>query len=198
MKLPITRQHLPVIATIVSCLLMYFCASLAYHEKGFNSLGVFLDLFSENAVLGVTAVGMSFVILSGGIDLSVGAVIGLVSISTAVMVSHHNISPWVVWPLMLVCGMVVGTVHGVFVTVFDLPPFLVTLAGMFCCRGIAMLISLESVSMIDNATMRWISRTAIVFGSQPPARLRTIAIIFLVVLLIGVFVSLFTRFGRNV
>ncbi len=198
MTLPITRQHLPVIAALASLLLLYTGASIAFADRGYLSAYNFFNTFHESAILGVTAVGMAFVILSGGIDLSVGGMVALVSISTAVLVQHYNVHPLLAWALMLAVGILIGLTHGTLITFFDLPPFLVTLAGMFFCRGLALYISENSVE-ITHKVVTSAADTAIKVGSgMPPGRITIVTDIFMIVLILGTLVSLFTRFGRNV
>ena len=102
---------------------------------GFFSLQVFLNLLIDNAFLCIVAVGMTFVILSGGIDLSVGSVIALTTMVSAALVEKHGWSPALVIPLVLVMGTAFGAFMGVLIERFRLQPFIVTLAGMFLARG---------------------------------------------------------------
>ncbi|MFI5378061.1 MAG: sugar ABC transporter permease YjfF [Tepidisphaerales bacterium] len=198
MTLPITRQHLPVIAALVALLLLYTGASIAFADRGYLTAYSFFNLFHGSAILGVAAVGMAFVILSGGIDLSVGGVVALVSISTAVLIEHGHIHPLLAWSIMLAAGALIGLTHGALITFFDLPPFLVTLAGMFFCRGLALRISENSIE-IGHPLVRSAANAAIRIGSgMPPGRITIVTDIFITVLVLGTLLSLFTRFGRNV
>jgi simple sugar transport system permease protein len=163
--------------------------------RPFSSLGVLVNFFTDNAFLGVAAVGMTFVILAGGIDLSVGAVIGCVSIVTATMLEHKQVHPGAVIPLMLGLGLLFGAGMGCLIHFFDLQPFLVTLAGMFFCRGLGLVISQESLS-IRHPFWQHASEWALPLGGG--ASIKLVALLFLVVLLMAIGVSHFTRFGRNV
>ena len=100
---------------------------------------------------------MTFVILTGGIDLSVGAVIALTTMISAQLVQRNGFSPAVVIPLVLVIGAGFGALQGWLVHRFRLQPFIVTLAGMFLARGLCYLISTESIS-ITNPVVRAGSR----------------------------------------
>ncbi len=93
------KRHLPLIATGAILLGLFAAAAIAY--DGFFSARVIVNLFSDNAFLGIAAIGMTLVIFSGGIDLSVGAVIGFTSIFTATLVTGRGLHPAVVWPMAI-------------------------------------------------------------------------------------------------
>lgn len=185
------RQQLPLLATAVICALLYAAAGCLY--PGFASPGVFVNFLTDNAFLGVAAVGMTFVILSGGIDLSVGAVIGLVSILAGTLISRAHLHPLLVIPLMLLLGVSLGAGMGCLIRFFDLPPFMVTLAGLFLCRGTALMVSRESVS-ITHPLLQRASEAALAAGGL---RLPLTALIFVAVLLAAWGVATWTPFGRN-
>ena len=192
-RLKLSGQVFSLLATLAVCVALYTAASLLYPR--FCSLGVFLNFFTDNAMLGVTAIGMTFVLLSGGIDLSVGAVIGCSSILIAHMVEQAHWHPVVVIAMVLVLGIAFGTGMGSLIHLFDLPPFLVTLAGMFFCRGIALLISTESISITHPFYDRL---SALSIRVDRHATLSLVAMIFLAMLAVAIFVSLYRPFGRNV
>src|SRR6185503_10559535 len=134
----------------------------AIRYDGFLSPQVFLNLLIDNAFLCVVAVGMTFVILSGGIDLSVGAVIALTTmISAALLEAGWN--PYASMALVLALGAAFGAAQGFLIQRFALAPFIVTLAGMFLARGCSYLISTESVP-IGDATYVAIAQARIPVG----------------------------------
>lgn len=181
-----SRTQLSLLATMVVFVAIYGLAAWRYDS--FLSRGVFFNLLGDNAFLGVAAVGMTFVILSGGIDLSVGSMIGFTSILVATLIGKFHLHPLAAFAVAGLVGAGFGAGMGVLIQAFALPPFLVTLAGLFLARGMGFVLSLESVT-IDHPFYRAVS------GWQAfPAP----ALVFLVVLALGVFVSRFTRFGRNV
>src|SRR5687768_8111360 len=145
--LRIDRQLLPLAVTVLLFLAMAGYGSVAY--DGFFSPQVFLNLLIDNAFLCIVAVGMTFVILSGGIDLSVGAVIALTTMVCARLVETHHWSPALVIPLVLLMGTGFGALMGLLIQRFRLQPFIVTLAGMFLARGLCYLISIDSISVTD-------------------------------------------------
>ncbi|GAA4357642.1 sugar ABC transporter permease YjfF [Variovorax defluvii] len=186
-------KYLPLAATVSLFVAMGALGSVLY--DGFFSLQVFLNLLIDNAFLIVVAVGMTFVILSGGIDLSVGSVIALTTMVSASLVEKHGWSPAAVLPLVLLMGTAFGGVMGVLIERFRLQPFIVTLAGMFLARGLCYLISIDSIS-IGNEFYAAVSQLRIpVVGG---ASLSVSAVIALAVLLAAVFVAHCTPFGRTV
>lgn len=192
MKIRLTQKNIPIIATIGVFAFIYLVASFMY--KGFFSIRVFANLFIDNAFIGIVAVGMTFVIISGGIDLSVGSVIAFTSIFTAKMIEIYHIHPAFVILLALFLGAILGFSMGCLIHFFSLPPFLVTLVGMFFARGLAFMVSLESIP-INHPFYNHIIDFGIPLGGG--VYLPAISIIFIIVLIVGVYLSHFTRFGRN-
>jgi simple sugar transport system permease protein len=139
-------------------------------------------------------VGVTFVILSNGIDLSVGAVIGCTSITLAALIQQHEWHPLAAIALVLVCGAALGAGMGSLIQFFGLPPFLVTLGGLFFCRGLALLVSAESISITHGLYQR-MSLWSIPLGGG--ATLGVPGLCFLAVLGVGIYIATWTRLGRN-
>jgi galactofuranose transport system permease protein len=140
---------LPLAVTIGLFMAMFTYGSVAY--GGFLSAQVLLNLLIDNAFVLIVAVGMTFVILAGGIDLSVGSVIALTTMVSAALVEHHHWSPWAAISLVLAMGTAFGALQGFLIQRFRLQPFIVTLAGMFLARGLCYLISIDSITIEDEA-----------------------------------------------
>lgn len=191
MNIQIKQKHIPLIATIVVWFLLFLAASIRY--PGFLSTGVIVNLFIDNSFLGILAVGMTFVILSGGIDLSVGAAIGCSSIIIAVMIRDWNIHPGLAILIMLGLGILYGLCVGCLVHFFKMPPFMVTLAGLFFCRGLGLVISEDSVS-IRSDFYRQLFNIGVPIGE---VNFPLVAIVFLTMVLIGVYLAQYTKFGRT-
>ena len=191
--LPLPRaKHVPFLATLVVCGLLYGAAAMRYEY--FASWGVFINFFRENAALGIVAVGMTFVILSGGIDLSVGSVLGCTGILIATL-TQKGWHPLAAVSVALALGVALGFSMGCLIHFFKLAPFLVTLAGLFLARGIASAISLNSIGLThqlfrDLSEVHW----AIDKGLSVPLA----AMVFAGVAVFAGLVALFTPFGRNV
>src|SRR5690606_23096802 len=122
-------------------------AAGAFRYTGFFSMQVLLNLLIDNAFLVITAVGMTFVIISGGIDLSVGSVIALTTMVSASLVEQHGWPPAVVIPLVLAMGSLFGALMGAIIHYFKIQPFIVTLAGMFLARGLCYIISISTITI---------------------------------------------------
>ncbi|PPV04878.1 ABC transporter permease [Xanthomonas bromi] len=162
---------------------------------GFLSPQVFLNLFIDNAFLLIVAVGMTFVILSGGIDLSVGAVIAFTTVLSAELVQHRHWPPLAAIALVLALGTGFGMLMGTLIQRYRLPPFVVTLAGMFLARGAATLISVDSIN-IDQPLYTAVANWRLPLGGG--ASLSAGAVLALAAVAAGMGVARLTRFGRAV
>jgi len=180
-------------ATALIFVVLFCTAGLLY--PGFFSVRVVRNLVTDNAILGVTAVGMTFVILSGGIDLSVGAVMAFTSIFVAAAVMDWHLHPAAAWAAALLLGGGFGAGLGALIHVYRLPPFLVTLAGMFFARGMAFVVKMESLGIRHPLYERL---SAMGLPLVRGTRLPPVALVFLVVLLAGAAAAHWTAFGRNV
>jgi galactofuranose transport system permease protein len=185
------QRHIPVLATLFLLALMYGLGIANY--DGFSDTQVLLNVFVDNAFLLVVAIGMTFVILTGGIDLSVGAVVALTTVVTATLLGHG----WpagVVLPLVLLIGTTIGLARGCIIHFFDIPPFIATLAGMFLARGLCHLISNAAIPITDGfwTTM---AQERLRFGGF---FVSTSVLIALVAVLVAAYALAYTRLGRNV
>jgi galactofuranose transport system permease protein len=185
-------RTLPIVVTLVLFVALFGFGSVMY--TGFFSMQVLVGLLIDNAFLLIVAIGMTFVIVSGGIDLSVGSVVALTTILCAVGTERLHWPVWVIVPIVLVLGTLYGAAMGALIHFFKLQPFIVTLAGMFLARGTCFLITTQSIT-INDPTFHALSGYHFGVGS---ASLSTGALIAIVTLLIAIFVAHFTRFGRNV
>jgi simple sugar transport system permease protein len=191
------KKYAPILATAVIFALLLVAGRWRYGEN-FLSLYSVTSLLTGNAHLGLIALGSTFVILTGGIDLSVGAVMGLTTVVIASLVMKHDVHPALAIPIGLGVGTLFGFAMGCIIQVFDLAPFLVTLGGLFFARGLVFLISIEAIG-IDNPVYDHLSMWGIElhFGTQY-GTIGASTIAFLAVMLLGTWVAHFTRFGRNV
>ncbi len=195
MKLRLNQRNIPILATFAVFVLIYMIGSMMY--SNFFSLRVFVNLLIDNAFVGIIAVGMTFVIISGGIDLSVGSLVAFTGVLTAKLVTVYHVHPIIVILLALAIGAVVGFTMGNLIHHFSLPPFLVTLVGMFLMRGLSFQLSLSSIAIQDNPFLFKLTSIAIPLTKRVKLPLGT-AIAFLIVVAIGVYISHYTKFGRNV
>ena len=188
----INARTLPLLVTSLLFVLLFGFGSVSYDS--FFSVQVFLNLLIDNAFVTVVAIGMTFVILTGGIDLSVGSIVALTTMVTASLVEQHHWSIWGVVPLVLIMGSAFGMMMGVLIHVFKLQPFIVTLGGMFLARGLCYVISIDSISITDE-TYAAISQYRL---GTDEASVSISAVIALLTLGFAIFLAQYTRFGRTV
>ena len=162
--------------------------------EGFLSLQVMLNLLIDNAFLLVIAIGMGFVILSGGIDLSVGAVLALSTMIAAWLLQVAHWPPLAVIAIVLLLGAAFGGGMGAIIHYFRLQPFIVTLAGMFLARGLCYLISIESITIEDPLFVA-MSQTQIEFFG---AFISPAALIALGMPAFAIWLAHYSGFGRAV
>lgn len=186
-------KYLSLFATVAVFSVLYAWAGFQFDN--FFSMLVFTNLFTDNAFLVIIAIGMTFVILSGGIDLSVGSMVACVGISTAVMIEHLHFHPMLTFAIVLFAATLFGAFMGFLIDHYDLPPFIVTLAGMFFLRGLSFIISLESVP-INHSFYDAVADFSIPLFDG--GRLTVSALIMFAVVIGGIFLAHYTRFGRNI
>ncbi|GAA1295081.1 sugar ABC transporter permease [Planotetraspora silvatica] len=189
----IRREHAAVLVTFGLLVAMFAAGSIVY--PGFGSGQVVVDLFIDNGFLLVIAIGMTFVILTGGIDLSVGAVAALSAMLCAFLLEQWHWPVAAVLPLVLLVGIGFGFGMGYVIHHFEIQPFIATLAGMFLARGLCFVISIDQISITNPFFTEW-AQTRIPLGEE--TNLTPTVLIGLAVLA-GAFWTLhYTRFGRAV
>ncbi|MBD3777865.1 MAG: sugar ABC transporter permease YjfF [Micrococcales bacterium] len=193
------RRFLPVLGTLLTLALMLGVGQSRYStsRSDFISMKLFSNLMVDNSYLLVLAVGMTFVILTGGIDLSVGAVVALVGLAVA-----RLFQVGLPLPVVLVVGVLIGTacglLIGVLVQVFDIQPFIASLAVMFLARGLANVVSTNSLAIKDEGFAS-LASWSITFGEGRSLwRINASMLIAVAVLLVAVYLLHYTRFGRSV
>ena len=183
---------LPVGAAVLILILM-FVAGQSYFGR-FITPRLLSSLLVDNAYLVVLAAGMTFVILTGGIDLSVGAVMAFTGMLAAKLLST-GVPTGVVIPLMIASGAVFGLIIGVLVNYFDVQPFIASLAGMFLARGLCFVVSLEAIQVKDTTVL---GLQSIKLGDFVTWYITPTGIIALLVIVVAAWVLGYTRFGRTV
>lgn len=187
--------HAPSLAGLAAILVLYAAAGIRYSNQHFLTWPVFFNLLDAQAVLGIVAVGLTFVIIAGGIDLSVGAVMGLSSVLIAKLIMGAGWPAWAAIATAIAGGAVFGALQGAIIQATGLGAFIVTLAGMFLARGVGFLVSLEPVGITDagHAGLSGLHRS---FGEH--GSLRIGAMIMLAAVLLGAYAARYTRLGRGV
>ncbi len=188
---------LPTLAAVAIFLAMIVYGEIAYGRiVQFNTLS---NLLINNAHLVIIAVGMTFVILTGGIDLSVGAVIALSSVA-GVMLVNAGLNPWIAVLTMILIGTVTGYVSGTLIQHFDVQPFIATLAMMFLARGIASMLSTQPQRLEDDSPIRALgAQLKVVDGPKVNDLIITPGVVIAAIVVVAaVFVLHRTRLGRTV
>ncbi len=182
--------------TLAIFILVYFIGGQLY--PAMQKPQVFFNLFINDSSLLLVSIGMTMVILSGGggIDLSVGGVIALVSTASAAMLRSGS-SPYFVIPLMILLGITLGAIMGWVIQYLKVQPFIATLMGLFFARGMAYIISLTSVT-ITNDVYKSIALTPIHIPFLSKAYIYPTTLVGPIMLLVAIYLSFFTRFGRTI
>jgi ribose/xylose/arabinose/galactoside ABC-type transport system permease subunit len=161
---------------------------MAFATPSFLKPANLFNVVRQSATIGIVAVGMTFVIITGGIDLSVGSIVAAASVVATSYATNNNISfpLWVAILLGILVGAAFGAFNGFFVAKMKVAPFIVTLATLTIARGFALIYT--SGSAVFNLTSEFneIGKNA------------TPIIIFVCVILVGVFLLNFTKFGRHI
>ena len=195
MTLPrLNPNALPLLVTVGVFALMYAAGGALFHGSNFLSLRVAANLLQQNAVLGVAAVGATFVILAGGIDLSVGAVVAMTTVLVARAIDL-GWPPAAAWAVALLCGTGLGLFMGGLIHAFDLPAFMVTLAGMFFARAMAFTIFPQNLA-IDSPLYLSLQSLRLPLGGG--ASLGLIAGVCVACYAVAVAVARYAPFGRDV
>jgi ribose/xylose/arabinose/galactoside ABC-type transport system permease subunit len=184
----------PLLTTITIFILVYFIGGRLY--PAMQKPQVFFNLFINTASLLIVSIGMTFVILTKGIDLSVAGVIALTSAASAALLSN-NVSPAVVMPLMLLMGIAFGFTIGSIIHFLKVEPFIVTLMGLFFARGMAYIITLAGLT-INDPFYRWLALTKVPIPFLGKVYVYIPSLIGPLLLLVVIYLAFFTRFGRTV
>jgi ribose/xylose/arabinose/galactoside ABC-type transport system permease subunit len=184
----------PLLITVVIFILAYFIGSRLY--PAMQGPQVFFNLFINEGSLLLVSIGMTMVILTGGIDLSVGGVLALTTAASAALL-RQGVSPAVVIPLMIVMGIVFGFMLGSIIQFLKVQPFIATLMGLFFARGMAYIINLSSVTITDSF-YRKLALTALHLPFFSNVYIYYPTLIAPVMLLVAFYLTTFTRFGRTI
>ena len=201
-------KYVMVYATIAIFLIIYIFGAIQYGDKGFTSLRTLvISMFTENAYYGISAVGMTMVLITGGIDLSVGAVSSLTGMIIAYGTARLGIHPLVCLLFAFVIGIGLGAIMGAGIQFLNVPPFIMTLTGMFLTRGCCSLISRESIEiqsdLIDALAnfkiyIMWWNSDGEWAMIKPVCFINFNLILFIIMIIVGTILLQKTSFGRNV
>ena len=208
-KLKINGNSILLIITIVLFVVMYGAGCIIYADKGFTHLQTFLNVLINNAGLICVACGVTCVMLTGGIDISVGSLVAMDCMFLAVGMEHWGMKSPVLMLLVLLIGIVFGAVQGFCIAYLDIQPFIVTMAGLFFARGMTAVICTDQVSIVTDTLFVKLSSTKlnIPFGIgayankkgvlQIPYVRASVVVALIIVVLIFLMLK-YTKFGRSI
>ncbi|MFB5067852.1 MAG: ABC transporter permease [Candidatus Wallacebacter cryptica] len=184
--------------------LMYGIAIVSF-PLSFRQFQTFFDFFNLNAALFIVVLGMCVVMIGGGIDISVGAVCGLVTMACAMLLQSGTGNIWGALFLALGIGLAFGLMHGFLIAYLEIQPFIITLAGMFLAQGLLTTIHKDPLNVTNPAFVSlrrftieipWLG-TVNRLGVFIPCEIRPSVIIVVVLIVLYAFLMKKTRFGRN-
>lgn len=205
-KAKINSNSILLLITIVLFVVMYGAGCIIYADKGFTRVQTFCNLFINNAGLICVACGMTCVMLTGGIDISVGSVVAMDCMIMAVGIEHWGWKSPVLMLLILAVGIVFGFVQGFCIAYLDIQPFIITMAGLFFARGMTAVISKEQVSIVSDKLFTFLSsyKVNLPFGGYVNKKgilqmpyIRVSVIVALIVVLVIFLMLRYTKFGRS-
>jgi len=203
-KMSLTDSNLLFLIAVCIFVILY-SLSIVFLGGSFLRVQGFADLLNNNAALIIITCGLSIVMVGGGIDISVGGVIAVVTAACAVYLDSGSGNVLVSLVIALGIGLAFGLVQGFLVAYLEIQPFIITLAGMFFARGMATVITkyshavmLESFIALKETNIKinalgYVARS----GKLIPVTIDMGVIVALVVVMAVAFVLKWTRFGRN-
>lgn len=198
-----TDTNLLLLITVVIFFAMYI-AAIIFQGKGFLKAQTFLNILNANAALIILSCGLSIVMITGGIDISVGGVTALVGMCCAVYLDFKGGNVAVAVIIALAIGVAFGLVQGFLVAYLDIQPFIVTLAGMFFARGMTTIVN-SSPFNVANEDFVALKGTRITvpglgsvnkLGKYVDAYVEIGVVVALLVVIILFCVLRWTKFGR--
>ena len=195
MTLRVNRKYLPLLATSVVFLVVFVAAGALY--DGFITLNNFANLLTRGSFVGLCAVGMTFVIIAGGIDLSVGSMVAFSSTLLAWLTEIQGVPAPLAVLFVLVLGTLFGVAQGAMIHFYKAPAFIVTLAGMFLLRGLAFVAAPNQAALgVANPLLVKLAEFELPIGFDANLRFGALALVASVI--VAAVVLGRTRFGRNV
>ena len=200
----ITDTTLLLTITIIVFFMMYIGA-IVFQGKGFLKPQTFFNILNANAALIITSVGMSIVMITGGIDISVGGVAALVSMCCAVYLDKMGGNVPMSIVIAVLIGLGFGLVQGTLVAYLGIQPFIVTLAGMFFARGMTTIVNTAPFN-VENESFVALKETRVIvpgfgtvnkLGKYVNAYVEIGVVVALLIVVLFFVVLRWTRLGRN-
>lgn len=190
--------------TIVVFFLMYIGAMI-FQGGGFLKPQTFFNILNANAALIITSCGLSLVMITGSIDISVGGVVALVSMCCAVYLDYMGGNVFVSLLIALGIGLAFGLIQGFLIAYLDIQPFIVTLAGMFFARGMTTIVHTNPFN-VENEAFVALKNTRVnvpglgsvnKLGNYVPAYVEIGVVVALIVVIVLFVVLRWTKLGRS-
>ncbi len=146
----------------IAVVLLIVCTVTAIQVPAFLGPANIQNTVNWTSLFSILAIGSAIVIIAGGIDLSIGSVVGLVGCTMSLLANRWHVDPWLAVALVLALAAAIGLVHGLLVTKLRLQPFVVTLCGLLIYRGLARWTTGEATQGFDHKrfdTLRWAVET---------------------------------------
>ncbi|WP_455580821.1 ABC transporter permease [Dysosmobacter sp.] len=170
--------------------LVVLMAVLPFAHPMFLTTSNILGILRQAAVYVIMGLGMSFVLMTGGIDLSQGSLLALVGVVSAYIVENTG-SIFLAILAGVVVGALTGAANGVVISCLKIPPFIMTLSTMYLCRGLTLVITKASPIAITNSAFKWIGGGSLL-GIPVPV------LIFIIAAAVGQFILSYTATGRYI
>lgn len=205
-KAKINSNSILLLITVVLFIVMYGAGCIIYADKGFTRVQTFCNLFINNAGLICVACGMTCVMLTGGIDISVGSVVAMDCMIMAVGIEKWGWKSPMLMVMILLIGIVFGLAQGFCIAYLDIQPFIITMAGLFFARGMTAVISKEQVSIVSDKLFTFLSsyKVELPFGGYVNKKgilqmpyIRVSVVVALIVVVIIFLMLRYTKFGRS-
>lgn len=203
-KKPLSDTNLLLLITVVVFAVMYLC-SIIFLGAGFRKPQTFFNMLNENASLIILSCGLSLVMITGGIDISVGTMTALVCMCCAVHLDFKGGNVGGAIAIALLIGAAFGLVQGYLVAFLDIQPFIVTLAGMFFAKGMTTIVNSTQFNVQNEAFVKLVETRIYVpgvgstnkLGKWIPAYVEIGAVVAIIVVILLFFVLRKTKLGRN-
>lgn len=201
---PLSDTNLLLAITIVVFAIMYLCA-IIFLGAGFKKPQTFFNMLNENASLVILSCGLSLVMITGGIDISVGGMTALICMACAVNLDFKGGSVGSAILLALIIGAAFGLIQGYLVAYLDIQPFIVTLAGMFFAKGMTTIVNATQFNVENEAFVKLVETRIYVpgvgsvnkLGKWIPAYVEIGAVVAIIAVILMFIVLRWTKLGRS-
>lgn len=186
------RMQLNIRDQAVWIMLIVITLVFSFTVENFATVGNFITILRQVAIIGILAMGMSFVLIAGGIDLSVGSILALVGMVTAICMTTFQLPIELAFIIGLALGVFIGAVNGVMVTITNMSPLIMTLGMSYVARGLAYMTN-NGYPVYDLPPAIKVIGQGYIFGTIPVA-----VVIMAVIIGLGAFVFNKTHLGRQI